>query len=160
VRYWRWDSNALGPDPGDDWGTVEISNDGGDVWGPVERTKLTTNAWIPITFAISEFVTPTATMRMRFVADASGPPSPVEAAVDDFELLAFPTGGADPLAAEATAPVPTASAPRSVFALAPAAPNPFTGSTGFRYTLDAPGEVRVRVLDVSGRLVRTLAAGT
>lgn len=39
-----------------------------------------------------------------------------------------------------------------------AGPNPFSSSTTLRFTTTQPGEVRIRVLDVSGRLVRNLLA--
>ena len=44
-------------------------------------------------------------------------------------------------------------------ALAPASPNPARAGTTIRYGLDAPGRVTLRVLDVLGREVRTLADG-
>jgi hypothetical protein len=42
------------------------------------------------------------------------------------------------------------------FTLSPAAPNPFRFETSLRFSLDRPSRVRLRVWDVSGRLVRTL----
>ncbi len=41
----------------------------------------------------------------------------------------------------------------------PAAPNPFNPRTEIRFRLGAPGPVSLRVYDVAGRLVRTLAFG-
>jgi flagellar hook assembly protein FlgD len=43
--------------------------------------------------------------------------------------------------------------------LAPAAPNPFRARTALRWALPQAGDVRVRVHDVAGRLVRTLQNG-
>lgn len=43
--------------------------------------------------------------------------------------------------------------------LAPNVPNPFEGETRVRLDLPAPGPVRARVVDVTGRLVRVLADG-
>jgi flagellar hook assembly protein FlgD len=43
--------------------------------------------------------------------------------------------------------------------LAPAAPNPFRARTALRWALPQAGEVRLRVHDVAGRLVRTLQNG-
>jgi len=37
-------------------------------------------------------------------------------------------------------------------------PNPFSGSTDIRFTLASPGEVTLKIFDVSGRLVRSLRA--
>lgn len=50
------------------------------------------------------------------------------------------------------------SGPRLVFA--PAAPNPSSGAMMLRFTLPRAGEVKLVVLDVAGRRVRTLANGT
>ena len=38
-------------------------------------------------------------------------------------------------------------------------PNPFRPVTTIEYSLSSPGEVRLRIYDVSGRLVRTLVDG-
>ena len=43
--------------------------------------------------------------------------------------------------------------------LLPAVPNPFNPRTAIGFRLAAPGRVTLRIFDVSGRLVRTLAAG-
>lgn len=51
----------------------------------------------------------------------------------------------------------TPGAPR--LSLAQNLPNPFTGRTTIAYSLPAGGPVRLRVFDVSGRLVRTLIDG-
>jgi len=45
------------------------------------------------------------------------------------------------------------------FALSPASPNPFTGSTEIRFSLPATSDHRLTVYDVAGRRVRTLSAG-
>jgi hypothetical protein len=56
------------------------------------------------------------------------------------------------------APVHVAAvAPR--LALGAAVPNPFTDGTRLSFALPAPGRVRLRVLDVSGRVVATLVDG-
>ena len=44
-------------------------------------------------------------------------------------------------------------------ALSPGAPNPFVRSAVIRFALPRSGEVKLRIYDVSGRLVRTLASG-
>ncbi|NBC17377.1 MAG: T9SS type A sorting domain-containing protein, partial [Bacteroidetes bacterium] len=43
------------------------------------------------------------------------------------------------------------------FVLHPNYPNPFNPQTTIRYTLAQPGAVTLRIYDVRGRLVRTLA---
>lgn len=49
--------------------------------------------------------------------------------------------------------------PRTESWLAPSRPNPFKSSTTIRFVLPQPGQVELKVLDTSGRLVRTLEAG-
>lgn len=62
----------------------------------------------------------------------------------------------------AYAPVVVGIEPRpriTSFALSQNAPNPFRGSTAIRFALPTAGRVSAQVLDVNGRLVRTLADG-
>jgi hypothetical protein len=48
---------------------------------------------------------------------------------------------------------------RSVFSLSPARPNPFDRITTIRFVLPRAGDARLDVYDLSGRRIRTLAAG-
>ena len=47
------------------------------------------NAWVSKSFRISNFLTPTATMKVRFVASDLATGSIVEAGVDDFQVNAL-----------------------------------------------------------------------
>jgi flagellar hook capping protein FlgD len=49
--------------------------------------------------------------------------------------------------------------PVSALRLAPAAPNPFRARTTLRWSLPTAGDVRLRVHDVAGRVIRTLQNG-
>ncbi|HEU4335661.1 MAG TPA: FlgD immunoglobulin-like domain containing protein [Candidatus Eisenbacteria bacterium] len=68
-------------------------------------------------------------------------------------------GGAlavEPMATTAVVPAnELAGAP----AILPARPNPFVAGTEITYSLPAAGDVSLRIFDVSGRVVRTLASG-
>ena len=77
VRYVYWLSN----DDGDDSLVVELSSDGGP-W--VEATRYTggNGGWISDSVPVGEFVTPSATVRVRFVVSDSPNDSVTEAAVD------------------------------------------------------------------------------
>ena len=90
VSFWRWYSNNVGDSPNIDTWRVDISNNGGSSWTPVENTAVSDLNWRRVVFRINQFITPTSNMRMRFIAEDAGEPSLIEAAVDDFELLAFP----------------------------------------------------------------------
>jgi subtilisin family serine protease len=71
-----------------------------------------------------------------------------------YRVIAFvPDGGREVLGAVRLDGLPT------VLRLAQNAPNPFTASTRLEFSLDRSREVRVEVLDVSGRRVTTLATG-
>jgi hypothetical protein len=88
-------------------------------------------------------------VRVRFVAADTGPATVVEAALDDF--TAYDGSLADVGAA-------TAAGPRALILSAPR-PDPARGP--IRLTLELPraGAARVEVLDLGGRLVRTLHSG-
>ncbi len=92
--YWRWYINdpAGGANPGNDTWKVFISNDGSS-WVKVERTDRSDLRWRKHAFRVADYVTPTTTVSLRFVASDSlitGLPfdggSIVEAGVDDLYL--------------------------------------------------------------------------
>lgn len=86
VSYARWYSNDQGAEPNSDFMPIEISNNGGTSWVLVESVTENARAWVTKTFRVSDFVTPTSNMRLRFVARDDSPPSVVEAGVDDFKV--------------------------------------------------------------------------
>src|SRR5206468_1831838 len=74
IEYYRWYTNNLGSAPGTDLWSVDISNDDGGTWHPVESTALSDNSWQRHVFFVKDYVTPTSSMRMRFIAHDSGHP--------------------------------------------------------------------------------------
>jgi hypothetical protein len=147
ISYYRWFSNNAGDWPDEDPWRVGISNDGGSSWVTVENTFNSELDWRRVLFFIRDYVTPTNNMRMRFAANDTLNGSLVEAAVDDWSMLAFTPGVG----------VPDPPAPRAL-ALAPASPNPFRNGTELRYTLPTAGRVTIEVFDINGRAIRTLAS--
>ncbi len=91
IRYWRFYSNNNGSDPFNDVFVVEISNNGGSSWVTLETVGPTgteaAGGWNYKTFRISDFVTPTSNMRIRFNASDLGAGSVVEAGVDGVEII-------------------------------------------------------------------------
>jgi choice-of-anchor B domain-containing protein len=87
VGYWRWYSNNQNAAV-DDTFVVQISNGGG--WVTVETVGPTgpesSGGWYYHEFHVSQFVTPNATVQVRFRASDLGAGSIVEAAIDDFVI--------------------------------------------------------------------------
>jgi hypothetical protein len=99
ISYARWHYN----DDNNDWFTVEISNDDGNIWEKVEQVTHTVE-WNTVTFKVSDFVTPTPWMRVRFSAIDQPNDSVTEAGLDAFKverLLYDATLWADAYAASA-----------------------------------------------------------
>ena len=86
VSYDRWYSNDRGDNPNEDVLRVEISDDGGATWTLLEETDENANAWVFREFRVSDYVSETSSLRVRFIASDDGAPSIVEAGVDRFGL--------------------------------------------------------------------------
>lgn len=90
IGYWRWYSNDAGSTPNTDIFVVDVSANG-STWVNVETVGPagagTGGGWIYHEFAVADFIAPSATGRVRFIASDEGSGSIVEAAVDDFEVF-------------------------------------------------------------------------
>lgn len=83
----------------------------------------------------------------------------------DFAVYNYPWGGANPtglrvefLSSSATAVAGVSPGTEGdALAFAPPSPNPGSGRTHFAGTLPTAGRVRLRIVDVAGRTVRTIA---
>ncbi|HEX5002904.1 MAG TPA: T9SS type A sorting domain-containing protein [Bacteroidia bacterium] len=90
--YYRWYSNDQGATPGTDFWQVYISGDGVN-FVPVENTKVSDHSWRRFAFRVQDYITPTANVVLRFVAEDANAPSLVEGALDDLKLWdETPTG--------------------------------------------------------------------
>jgi choice-of-anchor B domain-containing protein len=157
IGYWRWfgsyfptavGSGNNGPEPGD-YLAVLLSNDNGANWTAVDTTRGLENHWEEQAIHVAAFLTPTAQIKLRFVATDSSPGSWVEAAIDDLTLY------------DAAIP-PVAVPPRtsgSRLAFRAPWPNPASGAVRFLLDLPVAAEVGVEVLDLQGRRVRALHRG-
>jgi hypothetical protein len=148
VSFFYWYTNDGGSNPGSDPFVVQISSNGGGSWVTVLSTLVSNHAWDAFDFRVSDFVTPTATVLVRFIAQDLGGGSIVEAGVDDFGYYAAPPQSA----------VPGDVAPREAGVLR-LGPNPFQTAADIRLSLPAPMPLAVRIFDASGRLVRVLHDG-
>ena len=83
LSYYRWFDNGNG----DDGFLIEISNNGGSTWTVLENispndSANTNGGWIQRIVMVSDVITPTDEMRVRFTAGDTGGADVVEAAVD------------------------------------------------------------------------------
>jgi Zn-dependent metalloprotease len=155
VKYWRWYSNDLGGAPAADTWVVRARNNGG-AWVTVESTMLSSNAWVSKTVDLAlVFGASLGQVQFKFVASDLASPSLIEAAVDDFEILA--QGSTVDVA-------PVAASGPARFALFGTRPNPALGATRIDFQVPGTSQVQLGVHDVSGRVVRSFsgiyAAGT
>ncbi|MEW6013763.1 MAG: M28 family peptidase [Candidatus Zixiibacteriota bacterium] len=92
ISYARWYSNNAGNDPFNDVMIIYISNDNGANWTVAETVGPSVQAsggWYTHSFWASNFVSPTANMRIRFEASDYGLGSVVEAGIDAVSILTF-----------------------------------------------------------------------
>lgn len=98
ISYSRWFHNAAGAGAGEDIMTVEIQN-GDNNWVTLEVVGPTgpgsAGGWFDASFLVSDYVSPTDSVRIRFDAGDLGGASVVEAAVDAIRVDAFDCEQAD-----------------------------------------------------------------
>ena len=90
LTYWRWYSNSVGEAPESDVFVVELSNNSGSTFTVLETVgpggAEVHGGWVQKSFRISDYMTPTNTMRVVFKASDEGEGSIVEAAVDGVAI--------------------------------------------------------------------------
>ncbi len=151
ISYWRWFVNDPpgGANPGNDAWQVFISDDGVN-WVRVERTFVSDVSWRQNVVRVEDYVTPSQTVSLRFIAQDSlitGLPfdggSIVEAAVDEvqvFGLSRINTGIENPSLLQVR-----------IF------PSPANDQL-----MIASGEMQMEMLelfDLSGRMIKRVAVG-
>jgi hypothetical protein len=148
VRYWYTYWNNYGFYAGKAPWQAQVSSDDGTTWKSVQNTPSATDGWQSYTFRVSDKVTPSATMRMRFIA-TDFYATVVEAAVDDFEVLSAP----DETIAAVIAPM------TAKLSLSLPHPNPVrvaSGSSSVTISIPSRGRVVLQLKNVMGEIVRTL----
>lgn len=149
ASYWRWYTNDLGNNPGEDWWDVAVTSNGVD-WVALEHTQVSDESWQLFSFQLQTYVELTDHVQLRFVAADLGAGSLVEAGVDDFLLNAsYGISTAAPSGPEL---------PQHMV-LGDCFPNPFNPMTTIHFSLPSTGEVTLEVYDVAGRRVATLVDG-
>lgn len=147
--YHRWYNNTSGAGPVQDVFRVDASNNGGSTWTNVETLGSNRRRWEFVDIDLAAHFPALDQVKVRFIASDTLLVSPVEAALDDFEVLAFEGATGVPVA-------PSTPGRPSLSYLAEARPNPFNPMTVIAYGLASGGPVDLRIFDVQGRLVRTL----
>jgi choice-of-anchor B domain-containing protein len=92
ISYYRWFMNGLAQEASNEVFLVDISADGGATWTNMETVGPfgdgTKGGWHYAELKVPQFVPPTSTMRVRFVATDMPPiTSVIEAAIDDFRVF-------------------------------------------------------------------------
>jgi hypothetical protein len=155
VLYHRWYSNDTGANPEADTWRVDVSSDGGTSWVSLETLSTTDRTWRLIERNLTDYITLTAGIRFRFIAEDADLGSIVEAGVDDFSIVTYEDAAAGVAAGDKSGP--------ARLMLAQNAPNPFGQSgpeTVIRFVVPGPArKVTLAIFDPAGRVVRTLLAG-
>ncbi len=101
VSYYRWYSNNQGGSPNADTFKVQLSNNNGSTWLSLEIVgpggPENSGGWIYKSLRIADYMTPTATMKVRFIAEDSATGSLIEAAVDEVRITITECGAAEDL---------------------------------------------------------------
>ncbi len=87
ISYRRWYSNNMGSAPNADSMPVQVSGDGGVTWVTVENVSENASAWVERSVPVSDYLSPTANLKLRFQARDLGSGSIVEAGVDAVRVL-------------------------------------------------------------------------
>ena len=126
-----------------DYLRVYVNANGSPNWVLAYEIRETRNHWTEIAVPVLPLLPGATSFRVRFTASDSAGGSVVEAAVDDACVY------------DAAIPTVSAGTPVRLAVRAPW-PNPARGAVSFEVALPRDGAFEAEVLDVSGRLVRTL----
>lgn len=137
ISYYRWFSNNTGSNPGTDPWIVYMSNDGGATWTEIENTRAWDQSWRRAVHRVSDFMTPTGTVSIRFVASDFDPGAVVEAAIDDLEVWESSSIGLEESEVSAL----------SIY------PNPVAQELTLDFDLRNNQELTVQVVDITGRVL-------
>jgi hypothetical protein len=141
VSYMRWFTTDRGWTGGDDRWIVEASNDDG-AWSTIESERESHRGWVRVERSLAAvFGEAPGFVRFRFRVGDGGDPSIVEAALDDFAILA-------------AAKIQGTGSDAGALRIDAASPNPSRGTVLLSVFLPVSGEVRLRVLGVDGRAYR------
>lgn len=135
--FYRWYTNDQGATPGTDFWQVSVSGDGIN-YIPVENINVADHSWRRFAFKVLDYLTPTSTVSIKFIAEDANDGSLIEAALDDLTLWdEKPTGVSEV----------NSLAVVSVF------PNPSNSAVNFNIGLVRDEKVNLQIIDNLGREV-------
>jgi len=143
LRYWYYYSNDQGYHQGEPVWVTQISNDG-KIWKQVQNTHTSTDGWTSQLVRVSNYVTPSSKVQLRFIAsDYVG--AIVEAGVDDVEAMSAPS----------VADVKQSPSVATKFGITGLYPNPASAQTGITlsFSLTERTHAVLVVKDVLGTVV-------
>jgi choice-of-anchor B domain-containing protein len=146
IAYYRWYVND-GNSAVDDALVVQLSNNGGASWVHVDSLAVSRPFWQRKEVRVSDFVVPTATVRIRFIASDVGSASVVEAGVDDVSFYGRPSLVGVP---------PGSDRPPARLSLLGVRPNPASGPVEVRLSASPGSLVEATIYDIRGRFVKAL----
>jgi hypothetical protein len=149
AKYWRFFSCNAGPNPDQDPWLVQVRNNGGS-WVDLENSVATVAPWTEVLFDIKALFPTPGNIQFQFRGSDLIAESFVDAGIDDFTILGT-TGVSD---------APESNSPVVRFALGASTPNPTAGTARIGFQVPVSTKVDIRVFDVAGRAVTTLANGT
>jgi C1A family cysteine protease len=106
LTYWRWYASETGSAPNDDDFVVDVSNNNGSTWVNLETLTYADRVWRKMEFNLENYIALTGQMKVRFIAQDTGSGSIVEAAVDDFSIVACEEAAPDMIPPEVTVLAP------------------------------------------------------
>ncbi|MDP4198706.1 MAG: hypothetical protein Q8922_13800 [Bacteroidota bacterium] len=148
LRYWYYYTNDRGNAPGVPVWQTQISADDGATWKTLQQTNQSTKGWTGFLFRVSDYVVPSAHVRLRFIAsDYVG--AIVEAGIDDVEALSGPESHASNVVALNAA---------NGFGIRAVRPNPafLHGPLTIDYSLTSRSHVTLTIKDILGNAVAVL----
>ncbi|MGR6086633.1 MAG: T9SS type A sorting domain-containing protein [Arcticibacter sp.] len=138
--YYRWYTNDQGATPGTDFWQVAITNDGVN-YVDVENTDVADHSWRRYAFRVQDYVTPTSTVSLRFIAEDANAGSLIEAGVDDLILWDE---------------VSTGIGEQSPVVVFSAYPNPTSDNVQLSIGLVKDTQVKLILTDASGKIVSVM----